>query len=119
MTGKRANIRSDEICSWIDHGGAVHYRERFWTLDPIDGTKGFLRGEQYAVALALIEGGEVVVAALACPNLDFLPVRDPHEVQDAGEISPARSSRPRRAREPSHNRQAYLLESSRVVRRFR
>ena len=45
------------------------YRERFWTLDPIDGTKGFLRGEQYAVALALIVGGEVVVAALACPNL--------------------------------------------------
>ena len=40
-------------------------------LDPIDGTKGFLRGEQYAVALALIVGGEVAVAALACPNLHF------------------------------------------------
>ena len=45
------------------------YQDRFWTLDPIDGTKGFLRGEQYAVALALIVGGEVTVAALACPNL--------------------------------------------------
>ncbi|KIL54954.1 hypothetical protein M378DRAFT_18390 [Amanita muscaria Koide BX008] len=25
-----------------------------WTIDPINGTKGFLRGEQYAVCLALI-----------------------------------------------------------------
>jgi 3'(2'), 5'-bisphosphate nucleotidase len=42
---------------------------RWWTLDPIDGTKGFLRNEQYAVALALLEQGEVVLAAMACPNL--------------------------------------------------
>ncbi|MEM9065853.1 MAG: inositol monophosphatase family protein [Planctomycetota bacterium] len=40
-----------------------------WTLDPIDGTKGFLRGEQYSIALAYIEQGRPVVAALACPNL--------------------------------------------------
>ncbi len=42
---------------------------RFWTLDPIDGTKGFLRGDQYAVALALIIDGEVVLGVLGCPNL--------------------------------------------------
>lgn len=42
---------------------------RHWVLDPIDGTKGFLRGDQYAVALALIEDGEVVLGALGCPNL--------------------------------------------------
>ena len=41
----------------------------YWTLDPIDGTKGFLRGEQYAIALALIEDGEVVLGVLGCPNL--------------------------------------------------
>ena len=58
-----------EVCRWIDHGGGSEYSRRFWTLDPIDGTKGFLRGEQYAVALALIVDGRVVVAALACPNL--------------------------------------------------
>ena len=44
-------------------------RERYWTLDPIDGTKGFLRNEQYALALALIEEGEVVMGVLGCPNL--------------------------------------------------
>jgi 3'(2'), 5'-bisphosphate nucleotidase len=42
---------------------------RWWTLDPVDGTKGFLRNEQYAVAFALVEDGEVVLAAMACPNL--------------------------------------------------
>ncbi len=58
-----------EVCQWIDRGGTSQYRDRFWTLDPIDGTKGFLRREQYAVALALVVRGEVVVAALSCPNL--------------------------------------------------
>ncbi len=42
---------------------------RHFTLDPIDGTKGFLRLDQYAVALALIEEGEVVLGVLGCPNL--------------------------------------------------
>ena len=58
----------DDVCDWIDYGGADPC-PRFWTLDPIDGTKGFLRGEQYAVALALIVDGQVQVGALACPNL--------------------------------------------------
>ena len=35
----------------------------------MDGTKGFLRNEQYAVALALVEDGEVVLAAMGSPNL--------------------------------------------------
>ncbi len=58
----------DEVCAWIDRGSATT-ADRFWTLDPIDGTKGFLRGDQYAVALALLVDGEVEVAALGCPNL--------------------------------------------------
>ncbi|PIV80256.1 3'(2'),5'-bisphosphate nucleotidase [bacterium CG17_big_fil_post_rev_8_21_14_2_50_64_8] len=60
---------ADRICAWIDRGGAKTYSPRFWTLDPIDGTKGFLRGQQYAVALALILDGRVEVALLGCPNL--------------------------------------------------
>ncbi|RJE18015.1 nucleotidase [Aspergillus sclerotialis] len=46
---------------------------RIWALDPIDGTKGFLRGGQYAVCLGLIEDGDVKVGAIGCPNL---PVDD-------------------------------------------
>ncbi|MEJ2557080.1 MAG: 3'(2'),5'-bisphosphate nucleotidase [Anaerolineae bacterium] len=56
------------VCTWIDHGNSEPDL-RFWTLDPIDGTKGFLRNEQYAIALALIVNGQVQVGAMACPNL--------------------------------------------------
>lgn len=41
---------------------------RFWVLDPVDGTLGFVRGDQYAIALALVENGEVVLGVLGCPN---------------------------------------------------
>jgi 3'(2'), 5'-bisphosphate nucleotidase len=60
---------SEDVLSWIDRGCSRGQSKRFWTLDPIDGTKGFLRGEQYAVALALIVEGVVEVAVLGCPNL--------------------------------------------------
>lgn len=59
---------SDEIREWIDVGQGEP-EGRFWTLDPVDGTKGYLRGDHYAVALALIEDGEVRLGVLACPNL--------------------------------------------------
>jgi len=59
-----------KVCDWIDQGRG-NVTRRFWTLDPIDGTKGFMRGDQYAIALALIEGGQVRVAALACPALPW------------------------------------------------
>lgn len=42
----------------------------FWTLDPIDGTKGYLRGGQYAIALALIEDGRPVLGFLGCPRYE-------------------------------------------------
>jgi len=60
---------TDQVIQWIDAGDRRNPAERAWTLDPIDGTKGFLRGEQYAVALALLIDGQVTVAAMACPNL--------------------------------------------------
>ncbi|CAK8561296.1 unnamed protein product [Lathyrus sativus] len=41
---------------------------RHWVLDPVDGTLGFVRGDQYAVALAFIENGKVVLGVLGCPN---------------------------------------------------
>lgn len=64
----------EQVFDWIDQGTGDP-EDRFWTLDPIDGTKGFLRGDQYVVALALIEEGQVVLGAMGCPNLnrDMLP----------------------------------------------
>jgi 3'(2'), 5'-bisphosphate nucleotidase len=63
---------ADTVLDWIDHGNGK-VSARYWTLDPIDGTKGFLRNDQYAVALALIEDGDLKVGVLACPNLPVDP----------------------------------------------
>jgi 3'(2'), 5'-bisphosphate nucleotidase len=59
---------ADDVCAWIDRG-AGEPTDAFWTLDPVDGTKGFLRGDQYAVALGYIKEGVVRVGALGCPEL--------------------------------------------------
>jgi 3'(2'), 5'-bisphosphate nucleotidase len=63
-----AHATEETVCAWIDRGGGAP-ASRFWTLDPIDGTKGFLRREQYAIALALIVDGVVQIGVLGCPNL--------------------------------------------------
>ncbi len=70
----RNTTTPDSVCNWIDHNradpaSAELAHGQFWTLDPIDGTKGFLRGDQYAIALALISHGQIQIGALACPNL--------------------------------------------------
>lgn len=71
---QHAGMNEAEALDAIDHGGFDPATDpdatTYWTLDPIDGTKGFLRGEQYAVALGLIENGKVVLGVLGCPNLD-------------------------------------------------
>ncbi|MBK7403724.1 MAG: 3'(2'),5'-bisphosphate nucleotidase [Phycisphaerales bacterium] len=59
----------DDLLEAIDVGSGDTHHNGFWTLDPVDGTKGFLRNQQYAIALAYIERGRPVVGALACPNL--------------------------------------------------
>lgn len=43
-------------------------RQRVWVVDPIDGTRDFLRGRTgWAVSIALVEDGQPVLAALAAP----------------------------------------------------
>lgn len=74
--GTEAVLTAIDRCSAT--AGAVG---RFWTLDPVDGTKGFLRGGQYAIALALIENGRVILGALGCPALPLDPV---HPEQNTG-----------------------------------
>jgi len=75
----------DEMITFIDRGNSIGGKtgrtntsylsiliaQGFWTLDPIDGTLGFLRGGQYAVCLALIVDGDVKVGVLGCPNLSI------------------------------------------------
>ncbi|KUI52987.1 3'(2'),5'-bisphosphate nucleotidase [Cytospora mali] len=67
---KDAEATLDIIDQGNSKGGS---KGRIWAIDPIDGTKGFLRGGQYAVCLALMVDGDVKVGVLGCPNL---PVDD-------------------------------------------
>lgn len=77
-TEQLGEIKSaEELCATIDKGNSPGGKEgRIWALDPIDGTKGFLRGDQYAVCLALIVDGDVKVGVIGCPNL-------PHSLRDS------------------------------------
>lgn len=61
--------RESDVLAAIDLGNHDATASAYWTVDPIDGTKGFLRRGQYAVSLAYIEAGEVVVGVMGCPNL--------------------------------------------------
>eukprot|EP00850_Spirogloea_muscicola_P000558 SM000002S05638 [mRNA] locus=s2:1372200:1373915:+ [translate_table: standard] len=74
-----------DVVAAIDRGRSEGGAQgRHWVLDPIDGTRGFVRGDQYAVALGLLDHGEVVLGVLGCPNLPSAPI--------AGGISPAAAS---------------------------
>ena len=61
-------VETTECLDAIDAGRAAPCA-RFLTLDPVDGTKGFLRRQQYALSLALIQDGVVVHGVVGCPNL--------------------------------------------------
>lgn len=58
-----------KIIDFGDYEGGA--KGRIWCLDPIDGTKGFLRGEQFAVCLALIVDGTTRLGVIGCPNLSL------------------------------------------------
>ncbi|PWZ00599.1 putative MET22-protein ser/thr phosphatase [Testicularia cyperi] len=63
-------LSEEDLLASIDRGNAEGGSQgRCWALDPIDGTKGFLRGGQYAVCLAFMVDGEVQVGVMGCPNL--------------------------------------------------
>ncbi|KAL1864820.1 hypothetical protein VTK73DRAFT_5632 [Phialemonium thermophilum] len=80
--GKDEKIASREaLCDLVDlagrgtpsnggsNGGGEGSSRRVWVFDPIDGTKTFVRGEMYAVNVALLVDGEQVLSVVACPLL--------------------------------------------------
>ena len=59
----------DDAIAGEERGGAVG-AGRTWVLDPIDGTKNFLRGvPAWATLIALVEDGEPVVGVVSAPAL--------------------------------------------------
>ncbi|XP_048132516.1 putative PAP-specific phosphatase, mitochondrial isoform X2 [Rhodamnia argentea] len=68
-------LTPNAVLEAIDRGGKNDFSigaqpDSYWVLDPIDGTRGFLKGSEalYVVGLALVIGGEVVLGAMGCPN---------------------------------------------------
>ncbi|KAJ6829337.1 putative PAP-specific phosphatase, mitochondrial isoform X4 [Iris pallida] len=68
-------LSSDDVLEAIDRGGkdAVSFGSMpatYWVLDPIDGTRGFLKGDYalYVVGLALVVNGRIALGVMGCPN---------------------------------------------------
>lgn len=62
---------SERLYEVIDLGTFEGKAQRVWVLDPIDGTKGFMRGEHFCIALALLVDGSPVLSVMGCPNLSL------------------------------------------------
>nr|BAJ88879.1 predicted protein [Hordeum vulgare subsp. vulgare] len=76
-------LTHDDVLRAIDRGGkdAVSFDSNpatYWLLDPIDGTKGFLKGEDslYVVGLALVVDGKLALGVMGCPNLTDTTIGD-------------------------------------------
>jgi 3'(2'), 5'-bisphosphate nucleotidase len=65
-------VTQGDLVRWIEHGRGVE-AERAWAVDPVDGTKGFVAGRRYSIAIGAMEGGLPVAGVLACPRY---PSRD-------------------------------------------
>uniref|UniRef100_A0A6M2ETJ8 3'(2'),5'-bisphosphate nucleotidase n=1 Tax=Populus davidiana TaxID=266767 RepID=A0A6M2ETJ8_9ROSI len=82
-----STLSTDDVVKAIDCGKSEGgSRGRHWVLDPIDGTKGFVRGDQYAIALALLDEGTVVLGVLACPNLPLTSIAGGSQHSLPGEV---------------------------------
>ena len=64
-----AELRPDDAVLGEERGGAVG-DGRAWVVDPIDGTKNFLRGNPvWATLIALVDGGVPVVGVVSSPAM--------------------------------------------------
>uniref|UniRef100_A0A0C9S844 TSA: Wollemia nobilis Ref_Wollemi_Transcript_5913_1554 transcribed RNA sequence n=1 Tax=Wollemia nobilis TaxID=56998 RepID=A0A0C9S844_9CONI len=70
------SLNHDKILKAIDRGGQeMTFKAKpatYWVLDPIDGTRGFVRGGKalYVVGLALVVEGRPILGVMGCPNWD-------------------------------------------------
>jgi 3'(2'), 5'-bisphosphate nucleotidase len=62
-------IRSGEVVELVSRSRQEPATGSYWLVDPLDGTKGYLRGGQYCVAVALVESERPVMGVLGCPAL--------------------------------------------------
>jgi histidinol-phosphatase len=64
------NLPEDGIVG-EEYGQSVTGKNRYWVIDPIDGTRNFMRGvPNWATLIGLVENGEVVVGVVSAPALN-------------------------------------------------
>jgi len=80
----RPGVSQADVLRAIDACNHDAAGDCWWTLDPVDGTKGFLRGGQYAIALGLLRNGVVETGILGCPNLPLDPAMNPATADRTG-----------------------------------
>lgn len=62
--------RPQDLLLGEEFGGTAEFSGRQWVIDPIDGTKNFVRGVPvWATLIALLEDGEPVVGVISAPAL--------------------------------------------------
>ncbi|KHN94765.1 Inositol monophosphatase [Metarhizium album ARSEF 1941] len=81
----------EHVCQLIDQAGSSapggKGSGRIWVFDPIDGTKTYVRGQLYAINIALLVDGEQVLGSVGCPNMSMdavAPLRN-EDVDPLGE----------------------------------
>jgi 3'(2'), 5'-bisphosphate nucleotidase len=60
-------VSVEQVAAWLEHGRGVS-SALTWIIDPIDGTKGYVAGRQYAIAIGALSEGEPISGVLACPG---------------------------------------------------
>ncbi|XVF27744.1 hypothetical protein REPUB_Repub14bG0135000 [Reevesia pubescens] len=75
MSFDEESLSHADVLEAIDRGGKNAFAfgakpATYWILDPIDGTRGFVKGSQalYVVGLSLVVEGEIVLGVMGCPN---------------------------------------------------
>jgi histidinol-phosphatase len=65
-----SNERPDDVILGEEFGGTAVFAGRQWVVDPIDGTKNFVRGVPvWATLIALLDDGVPVVGVVSAPAL--------------------------------------------------
>lgn len=81
LRARLAQLRPTDAVHGEEFGGAVEHTGRQWVIDPIDGTKNFVRGVPvWATLISLLVDGEPVVGVVSAPAL----TRRWYAAQDAG-----------------------------------
>jgi histidinol-phosphatase len=70
LRGLLATRRPDDAVLGEEYGGSVRPEGRLWVIDPIDGTKNYVRGVPvWATLVALVEDGQPTIGVVSAPAL--------------------------------------------------